>query len=65
VLVQVPAPSWQGRDWLAYLHDGSMPTPAPRAIAIEPALQAESLLPIAVIERPGGRRYLLLRRPAN
>jgi 4-amino-4-deoxy-L-arabinose transferase-like glycosyltransferase len=62
VLVQVPARAWQVHDWLAYLHDGSMPTPAPNAIEIEPALQAAHLSGIAVIERPGGRRYLLLRR---
>jgi hypothetical protein len=65
VLVQVPAPSWKVRDWQAYLRDGSMPTPAPSAIAIAPALQAAGLKALAAIERPGGRRYLLLRRGAG
>lgn len=62
VLVQVPAPTWKAGDWLSYLRAGSMPTVLPRALAIEPALQSESLRAIALIERPGGRRYLLLRR---
>jgi 4-amino-4-deoxy-L-arabinose transferase-like glycosyltransferase len=65
VLVQVPAPSWKIQDWRAYLRDGSMPTPPPSAIAIAPALQAAGLTARAVIERPGGRRYLLLRRAAG
>jgi 4-amino-4-deoxy-L-arabinose transferase-like glycosyltransferase len=65
VLVQVPAPSWKVHDWQAYLRDGSMLTPAPSAIALAPALQAAGLKARAVIERPGGRRYLLLRSGAG
>ena len=65
VLVQVPAPTWKARDWLSYLRAGSMPRALPGALAIEPALQSESLRAIALIERPGGRRYLLLRRAAS
>jgi len=65
VLVQVPAPAWKFHEWQRFLRDGSVAAPAPGAIAIEPALEAAHLLGVAVIERPGGRRYLLLRRSAS
>jgi 4-amino-4-deoxy-L-arabinose transferase-like glycosyltransferase len=65
VLVQVPAPAWKIHEWQLYLRDGSIPAPAPGAIGIEPALKAAHLIGTAVIERPGGRRYLLLRRSAG
>jgi hypothetical protein len=65
VLEQVRTPAWHAHEWLRYLRDGSMPTPAAASIPIEADLRAEGLRALAVIERPGGRRYLLLRRGAS
>lgn len=65
VLVLARTPAWHVREWLDYLRHGSLAVPAPDAVAMDPALQAEGLHAVAVIERPGGRRYLLLARPAT
>jgi hypothetical protein len=64
VLVQARAPTWHAREWLDYLQSGHVPAVAPQTVAIDPTLQALGLHVVAVIERPGGRRYLLLARPS-
>lgn len=64
VLVQVRTPAWGAREWLSYLR-GSLPAHAIDAALIPASLRAQGLHAVADIERPGGRRYLLLTRSAS
>jgi 4-amino-4-deoxy-L-arabinose transferase-like glycosyltransferase len=56
---------WNGARWRAWLADGALPEAPPAAApaALEPALAAAGLVPRALLERPGGRGYLLWTLP--
>jgi 4-amino-4-deoxy-L-arabinose transferase len=61
LLAQAPQGGWNGARWRAWLADGALPEapPATAPAALEPTLAAAGLVPRALLERPGGRGYLL------
>jgi hypothetical protein len=65
VVALAPRSGWSFARWRAWLADGALPdTPPPGpAAGIDPLLAGTGLVPQALLERPGGRGYLMWAAP--